>query len=432
MPVAGIVNNRGAALLGTNAYTLTRDGYLTATDTATGEVVWDIATQQNPAEYFTMAPLALSDRIIMGPAGDAPMRGRMEARSAEDGELLWTFWTIPGPGEPGHETWPDNDVYLTGASGLWTTGTFDPDTNLIYWGTANPTPFGDPTLRPGDNLYSSSVVAINADDGALEWYFQYTPNEQWDYDEIGTHQLIEVNGVKQLEHFGRNGFYYVLNATDGTFIAGTQYVNEVTWTAGLDPKTGMPVEYNADLAVGGIQTYALGPYAGDGAAPEFCPNIQGGVNHWPTTYSHRTGMSYGASIEGCETNQLPSDITTGAVVAVRPDGTIAATHDTPFAPYGGTLSTAGGLVFSSTVDGEFFAMNDETLDVLWSINLGSPIEAPPVTYAVNGKQFVVIPVATSNINSLFAGGGYPARGDNPNTASLRNIQRSWTLYFFAL
>jgi len=429
---AGIVNNRGAALLGNTAYTLTRDGYLTATDAGTGEVMWDIATQQNPVEYFTMAPLALEDRIIMGPAGDAPMRGRMEARSAEDGSLLWTFYTIPGPGEPGHETWPDTDIWMTGASGLWTTGSYDPETKLIYWGTANPTPFGDPALRPGDNLYSSSLLAINADDGSLEWYFQYTPNEQWDYDEIGSHQIIAVNGEKRIGHFGRNGFYYSLNAADGTFLNASQYVNEVTWTAGIDEKTGMPIEYDPALAVGGIQQYALGPYAGDNAASTFCPNIQGGVNHWPTTYSHRTGLSYGAAIEGCEVDQAPAPTTTGSVVAVDADGEVVVKLETPFAPYGGTMSTAGGLVFSSTVDGEFFAMDDETLEVLWSVNLGSPIEAPPISYAVDGKQYIAIPVATSNINALFGGGGYPGRGDDPNAALVANMQRTWTLYFFTL
>lgn len=433
---AGIVNNRGAALLGNSVFTLTRDGYLTATDAGTGEILWDIGTQANPAEYFTMAPLALEDRIIMGPAGDAPVRGRMEARSAEDGTLLWTFHTIPGPGEFGHETWPDNDVWMTGASGLWTTGSFDPDTNLIFWGTANPTPFGDPTLRPGDNLFSSALLAINADDGSLAWYFQYTPNEQWDYDEIGTHQLIAAgDGQTRVQHFGRNGFNYVFDAADGTFVNAVQYVNEVTWTAGIDTKTGMPVEYDPALAVGGIQTYAHGAFAGDTQVDRFCPNLQGGVNHQPTSYSPRTGLVYGSSLEACSITEGGFGISpraTGAIVASNADGDIAAKAEIPFMPYGGNLSTAGGLVFSSMVNGDFFAMNDETLEILWNVNLGAVIEAPPITYAVDGQQFIVIPVGTSGINNLFSGGGYPTRGDDPNAALLANMQRTWTLYFFAL
>lgn len=432
---AGIVNNRGAALLGNVVYTITRDGYLTATDAGTGEVLWDVATQQNPEEYFTMAPLALEDRIIMGPAGDAPVQGRMEGRSAEDGSLLWNFNIIPGPGEFGHETWPDNDLYLTGASGLWTTGTYDPESNLIYWGTANPTPFGDPDLRPGDNLFSASVVAINAETGLLDWYFQYTPNEQWDYDEIGTHQLITQDGETRIQHFGRNGFNYVMDATDGTFLAANQYVEEVTWTEGIDEKTGLPVEYDPALAVGGIQQYAHGAFAGETQVARFCPNLQGGVNFQPTSHSLRTGLTYGDTLEGCSITEGGfgiEDRTWGAIVASDWDGGIAVKAEIPFVPYGGNMSTAGGLVFSSMVNGDFFAMDDETLEVLWSVNLGSIIEAPPITYAVDGKQYIAIPVGTSGINAFFGGGGYPTRGDDPNAALLENLQRTWTVFFFAL
>ncbi|MCW5697147.1 MAG: PQQ-binding-like beta-propeller repeat protein [Bauldia sp.] len=433
---AGIVNNRGVALLGDSVYSLTRDGYLTATNAASGEVEWDVATQIDPDEYFTMAPLALEDRIVFGPAGDAPMRGWMEARSAADGSELWRFWTVAGPGEPGGETWPsDSDIYLSGASGLWTTGSYDPDTNLIYWGTANPTPFGDPDLRPGDNLYSSSLVVINAESGALEWYFQYTPNEQWDYDEIGSHQLYDAGGQARVQHFGRNGFAYVLDATDGTFINGVPYVEQITWTAGLDPKTGLPIEYDPALASGGIQQYAHGAFAGETqVAGEFCPNIQGGVNFQPTSHSDRTNWTYGSSIEGCSTAGAfgISERTTGAIVAADVDGNIAAKASIPFVPYGGTVTTGGGLVFSSMVNGDFFAMDDETLEVLWSVNLGSPIDAPPIVYGVNGKEFVAIPVGTSNISSLFSNGGYLAAGDDPNAASVANSQRTWTIYVFAL
>ncbi|MCW5697145.1 MAG: PQQ-binding-like beta-propeller repeat protein [Bauldia sp.] len=435
--IAGINNNRGAALLGDLAYTITRDGYLIATNAATGEVEWDVATQEDPDEYFTMAPMALEDRIIMGPAGDAPMRGWMDARSAEDGSQLWRFWTVAGPGEPGGETWPaDSDIYLSGGSGLWTTGTYDPETNLIYWGTANPTPFGDPTLRAGDNLYSQAVIVIDADNGALQWYFQYTPNDQWDYDEIGTHQLVTTDsGEKRILHFGRNGFTYALNAADGTFINGVPYVNEVTWTAGLDPKTGMPVEYDPALAAGGIQVYAHGAFAGETQVDRFCPNLQGGVNFQPTSVSHRTGLHYGPALEGCSVTEGGfglGDTQTGSIVAMDNEGNIAAKAEIPFVPYGGTLATAGGVVFSNMVNGDFFAMDDETLEILWSVNLGATIDAPPISYAVNGKQYVAVPVGTSNINQLFVGGGYPQRGDDPNAASLMNLQRTWQIFFFTL
>ncbi len=160
------------------------------------------------------------------------------------------------------------------------------------------------------------------------------------------------------------------------------------------------------------------------------------MNHFPTSYSPRTGLSYGSSIEGCwlpgEGIGQPGERTTGAIVATNGDGQVVAKREIAFVPYGGNMSTAGGVTFASDGVGDFFAMNDETLDVLWTVNLGSPIEGPPVSYAVGGKQYVMVPVATSNLNTLFSGGGYPARGDDPNAASLVNIQRTWTLYFFTL
>lgn len=432
----GIVNNRGVALWGDGVFTITRDGFLTFLDAGTGEVVWDVSTEIDPEgdDYFTMAPLALEDRIIYGPAGDAPNRGWIEARSTDTGEVLWHFWLIPGPGEPGGETWPaDSEIYLTGASGLWTTGSYDPDTNYIYWGTANPTPFGDPDLRPGDNLYSAALVVLNSDNGVLEWYFQYTPNEQWDYDEIGSHVLIEGDDGRALvQHYGRNGFAYLLDAVSGEFLNGVQYINELNWTEGLDEKTGMPIEYDPALAAGGIQRYALGAYAGESIVDRFCPAIQGGVNFQPTSYSERTGLVYGSSLEACAVDQGLGETATGAMVAVDSAGEIAIKAEIPYVPYGGNLTTGGGLMFSSQANGDFFAMDDETLEILWSVNLGSQIEAPPISYGVDGKQYIAIPVGTSNVNTFFAGGGYLARGDDPNAASVANQARMWTVFVFAL
>jgi len=435
----GIVNNRGAGLWGDGVFTLTRDGYLTFTNAATGEVEWDVATERDPEgdDYFTMAPMVLEDRVVFGPAGDAPNRGWIEARSTEDGSEIWHFWLIPGPGEPGGETWPaDSDVYLAGCSGLWTTGAYDPESDNIYWGTANPCPFGDPDLRPGDNLYSSALVVINADSGALEWYFQYTPNEQWDYDEIGSHQLIsDDSGRAVVQHFGRNGFNYILDAATGEFINGVQYVDELDWTAGLDPKTGMPVEYDPALAAGGIQRYALGAFAGESAVETFCPAIQGGVNFQPTSYSERTGLVYGSSLEACHSSEggfSLRDSATGAVVGSNAAGEIVVKARTPYNQYGGTVATAGGLVFASEMNGDLFAIDDTTGEELWSVNVGTQIDAPPISYAVNGKQYVAFAVGTSGISNLFAGGGYLGRADDPNAASVLNSQRTWTIYVFAL
>ncbi|MCW5697674.1 MAG: PQQ-binding-like beta-propeller repeat protein [Bauldia sp.] len=429
----GIVNNRGVSLWGDGMFSMTRDGYLTFTNAATGEVEWDVATEIDPEgdDYFTSAVLPLEDRVIFGPAGDAPMRGWMQARSTEDGSELWHFWLIPGPGEPGGETWPaDSDIYLSGATALWTTGAWDPETRLVYWGTSNPTPFGDPDLRPGDNLYSSALVVVNTDTGALEWYFQYTPNEQWDYDEIGSHVLInDDSGRRVVQHFGRNGFNYVLDATTGEFIHGEQYVDQLDWTAGLDPKTGMPVEYDPALAAGGIQRYALGAYAGETQVAAFCPAIQGGVNFQPTSYSERTGLVYGASLEACNLDGSIGETATGAVVASNAAGEIVLKARTPYNQYGGVVATAGGLVFSSEVNGDVFAIDDTTGEELWSFNVGAGIDAPPMSYAVNGKQYVAILVGTSGISTF---NPYVARGDDPNAASFANQQHTWTLYVFTL
>lgn len=438
--IGGLFNNKGVALLGDNVYSITREGYLLATNAASGELVWQVDTQQDPDEDFTMAPVALDGKLIMGPRGDSPMRGRLEARSAVDGSQLWQFWSVPAPGEPGGETWPvENDAYLVGGSGFWVEGTYDPETNILYYGTANPDPTSDPSLRPGDNLYSSSTVALNADTGELVWYYQFVPQDQWDYDENGTNQVIKTDSGTRIGHFGRDGFAYILDASNGDFIKATQYVDEVNWTAGLDPKTGKPVEYNPDLAAGGFQVYPITPrrvldggplaLAGITPAPEICPNIQGGNNHWPTSYSDRTGLMYATAIEGCNlTPADPTRLTTGSVVAVNADGDVVNKVHIPFAPYGGQLTTAGKLLFASMTNGDFFAMDDTTLETLWSINLGSPIEAPPITYAVNGKQYIALPVASS----IVVGHRYARQGDDPNAASLANIQRTWTLYFFTL
>ncbi|MCW5696499.1 MAG: PQQ-binding-like beta-propeller repeat protein [Bauldia sp.] len=433
-----LANNKGVALFGDTVYSAEADGLLIATDAASGEVLWQVDTRIDPDEEFTMAPLALDGMIINGPRGDAPMRGWLDARSTEDGSQIWHFWAVPAPGEPGGETWPaDNDAYLVSGTSFWVTGTYDSESNLLFYGTSNPTPFGDPTLRAGDNLYSQATVALDADTGQLAWYFQYTPQDQWDYDENGTNQVIRTaDGEFRIGHFGRNGFAYILDGATGEFINGVQYVNEVNWTAGLDPKTGMPIEYDPALREGGYQQYAINPYAvaEDGALAAagivrselICPHIQGGNNHWPTSYSDRTGLMYATAIEGCSRGDPAAPIT-GSVIAVDADGNIANKVPIPFAPYGGQLTTAGGLLFSNMVNGDIFAMDDTTLEVLWSFNVGTAIEAPPITYAVDGKQYIAVLVGNGRLSR-----GHAARGEDPSGEPLLNLQPAYTMYFFTL
>jgi alcohol dehydrogenase (cytochrome c) len=421
-------NNKGVALLGNNVYSLAMDGRLIATNADTGEVVWEQTVKDDPKQGFTMAPLAIGNNILIGTAnGDAGGLHFIEARDAATGDSVWKFHTIPGPDEPGGDSWKgDTNAWKDGGGATWGTGTYDPATGLTYWGVGNPHPT-DPTLRPGDNLYTNSLVALNANNGKLAFHFQYTPNESWDYDEIGSHVLVksEVNGEERalVTHFGRNGFYYGLDANNGSFVNGGQYVDKLTWSKGLDPKTGKPVEYDSSLDV---QTY--NPGTRPGGTEEACPNIQGGTNYFPVSFDEQTKKLYAVAIEGCVIGFSISGTTTGSVVQLDPaTGAITKKAATDFIPYGGTLSTAGGLVFTSQTDGTFEARDAESLDVLWSVNLGSQIAAPPITYSVNGKQYLAIEVGASPIFDLL---GYGAKSGDPDQVA--NMQTSATVYFFAL
>ena len=438
----GILNNRGAALLGDAVYTMSPDGRLIATDAATGEVRWEVETQQNPAEYFSMAPLAIDGKLIVGPAGgDGPMRGRIEARSAEDGSLLWTFNTVPGPGEPGHESWGGNS-WETGGVSTWVTGSFDPDKNELIWGLGNPYPDWTPSDRPGDNLYSNSTVALDADSGALSWYFQYTPNDSWDFDEVGSQQLYnaQVNGEdrKLVGHFGRNGFFYNLDFSNGQFVNGSQYLDQVNWTAGIDPKTGKPVEYdpNAEVqsyrAESRVSTSPFDP--SDGEDYKFCPYWEGGVNMFPSTFSPKTGLLYAVAMEGCtyRPTERPEDARiTGTMLAVDiATGQVEKKVDFPWAGRGGTVSTDGGLVFGASVNGDLFAVDDTTLEKLWSINLGTMMDAPPITFEINGKQYVAVAVGPGGVGVDFH--HYAGMSGDPKAADMMNFQKSSTIYVFTL
>ncbi|WP_299731783.1 PQQ-binding-like beta-propeller repeat protein [Devosia sp.] len=431
-------NNKGVALLGNNVYSLSFDGRLTATDAETGDVVWEQLVQTDPKQAFTMSPLAIGNSILIGTAnGDSGGRHWIQSRDATTGDLNWQFNTIPGPDEPGGDSWKDKtNNWENGGGAPWNTGTYDPATNVTYWGVGNPFPAYDPAARPGDNLYTNSLLALDATSGKLDWHFQYTPNDAWDYDEIGAHVLVDttVDGEsrKLVTHFGRNGFYYGIDRASGAFINGGQYVDKVTWTKGLDPKTGMPVEYDASLPV---QTYipTTRPGGLDGKIDPTCPMLQGGTNYFPVSYSPKTARLYAVAFEGCANFNSTAGATVdnvirGSVVQLDPvTGQVTKKRATDFAPYGGVLATAGNVLFSSQIDGSFEAMDAETLDVLWSVNLGSQISAPPITYSVNGKQYVAIEVGASPIDALL---GYTAKGADPDAAA--NMQATATVYFFAL
>ena len=411
-----LVANRGLALAGNNVITGLNNGHVVACDSETGEVVWD-QTIGTTGEGFNAAPLPIGDKILVSQAfGDWATRGYIVALAADTGQELWRWWAVPEPGQPGSETWKcdeagNPDCWKTGGGGMWQTGSYDPESNSVYWGTGNPVPMFDPEYRPGDNLYTNSSVALDPDSGAMKWYFQYTPGDYMDYDEVGPQLLIDtkVNGEdrKVLAHFGRNGLYYNLDRTNGSYIQSGQYVEKLTWTKGIDPKTGMPIEYDPSKS---LQTYAIGPINRAGATANTCPNIQGGTNFFPTGYNPTLGLAYAVSIEGCSDLAVktiaPADVTagqlfqagtstnsgvqTGSVSAVDvATGKMVAQQPTPFPMYSGVMTTPD-LVWAGSTDGTFAAYDAKTLEVKWSMNLGTGIQGSPIAFTAGGKEYIAI------------------------------------------
>ena len=439
--------NRGPSLWQDKVYTNLVDGRVVALDRATGEIVWDeqiartVLGYENmeggpPAEHFvigerfTAAPLSVDGKILVGQAtGDFGTRGWLAAIDAETGAEIWRTYTIPAPGEPGHETWADDhNAWRTGGGSLWTTGSYDVEQRLTIWGTANPVPMFDPEYRPGDNLWTDSALAFDIDTGEIKWGYQYVPNEGWDYDENGVHMLydVEINGEMRsvVGHFARNGFHYQLDRTSGDFIAGTQYVLELNWTAGLDPKTGKPVEYDPSKLV---QTYAPEHTIKRGMERiTACPTAAGGVRWQPPSYNSRTMIAYAAGAEGCSVLGTDGAVpvgaqggnpegagqvflgmggeggggawTAGAISAVDVrTNTLVAKQRLALHNYSGAMATAGGLVFTGNHDGTVAAYDDRTLEPVWSFFAGGDFKAPAISFAVNGKQYVAIIAGASNV-----------------------------------
>jgi alcohol dehydrogenase (cytochrome c) len=242
------VNNRGVALWKDKIISISLDGRLFSLNKATGEMLWERKVADPAvAETLTLAPLVIRDIAIVGVAGgEYGVRGWIDGTDLNTGKQVWRTYTIPGPGEPGHETWKDGkERYKHGGGSVWMTATYDPETDTFYQGIGNAGPDWDPEYRPGDNKWAASVLALNPADGKIKWGFQYTPNDPYDYDEISEHQIInaKVDGQdrKLVVHAARNGFYYVLDRVNGSFVLGKQYVDQLNWTPGLDPSTTIPI-----------------------------------------------------------------------------------------------------------------------------------------------------------------------------------------------
>jgi alcohol dehydrogenase (cytochrome c) len=272
-----------------------------ATDKETGKVVWETSFSDTPDVTFTAAPLAIKDKIIVGAAnGDQGVRDWIAGLDATTGKRMWRQFTIPAPGEPGSKTWKgNNNAWQTGGGAVWVTGTYDPDTNQT--GARNPVPMFDPTYCPGNNLYTNSAISYNPDTGKMNWYFQFTPGDTWDYDEVGTHILIDGDiagqARKLITHSARNGFLYTFDRFNGQTVLAKPYMDNINWTKGIDQKTGKPLEYDPTKD---IQTYAgIGNLTPNEPLKKVCPSIAGGNNYWPSSYSPKTKLLYIPAMTAC-------------------------------------------------------------------------------------------------------------------------------------
>jgi alcohol dehydrogenase (cytochrome c) len=440
------MRNRGAALWGN--LVITGAGIapprIIATDKETGKVVWETSFPDTPDVTFTSAPLAIKDKIVIGAAnGDQGVRDWIGALDAATGKLIWRKFTIPAPGEPGSETWKDNhNAWQTGGGAVWVTGTYDPDSNQTFWGTGNPVPMFDPTYRPGDNLYTNSAISWDPDTGKMNWFFQYTPGDMWDYDAAGTHILIDglVAGQprKLVIHSGRNGFLYAMERSNGQMVLAKPYMDNVNWTKGIDQKTGKPLDYDPAKD---IQTYAgIGNLTPGQPLKKVCPSQAGGNNYWPSSYSPQTKLLYIPALTACTSiaidpekhnkekgwnggNSSTTERFESNLTAVDPvTGEIKKNTHLPYPNYSGTLATGGGLVFLGLLDGTVAAFDATSLEELWKINVGSGFSAPPMTFEANGKQYVAIVSGPSPV----------ARGRLVNTPELKEQRNALVLYVFGL
>ena len=393
-------NNRGVAILGNTLFMSTLDAHLVAVDATSGNLVWDAEVANYKAGHSkTAAPLVVKDKVVTGVAGgEFGIRGFLDSYNASSGALEWRTYTIPGPDDPGNQTW-SGESWRTGGSPTWITGSYDPDLDLIYWGTGNPGPDYNGDMRLGDNLYSDSVLAIDGESGELTWYFQFTPHDVHDWDAIQIPVLADIDYGGQLRKVmmwaNRNAFFYVLDRDTGEFLLGRPFARQ-TWAEGLDAK-GRPIR--------APDTFPTP----DGTIVS--PSVIGGTNWWSPAYSPRTGLFYVNAFDGEAEYFIRDDehqdgvrFTGGGQQAVSAiDNYINAIRaldpktgdrrwEFQITPQSraGILATAGDVIFSGGVDGYFFALDAETGEELWYIALGARVQAAPITYAVDGRQYVTI------------------------------------------
>jgi alcohol dehydrogenase (cytochrome c) len=405
----GMGDNRGVAVYENRVYFTTPDAFLVALDARSGNFLWKSKIAEAKEGYWApAAPLAIQGKIITGIApGDYGMRGFLSAFDAKNGDLLWIWKAIPEPGEPGNETWA-GDSWKTGGGDTWLTGSYDPDLNLIYWGVGNPAPDFDGDVRKGDNLYTESMVALDADTGKLKWYFQFTPHDTSDWDGVEIPVLVDAPFQGQMRKLmvqaNRNGFYYVLDRTNGKFLHGVPFSPGLNWASGLT-KEGRPIR------IPGVEASLRGT--------NVCPSVRGATNWMSPAYSPDTGYFYFEAVDGCA-------IQTKARQTFQPGGhpyDATGSSESPSGPlqtyiralgvttgklqweykltgarmYGaGLVSTAGGLIFAGSPEGSFLALDAKNGKELWHFNAGQTVKASPITYEVRGQQYVAV-AAGSNV-----------------------------------
>ena len=442
------VNNRGVAHADGRIFVGRLDAHVVALDAKTGKELWKTqVTDYTQGSVITSPPTLVKNLVVTGyGGGEYGARGSIVALDQATGKEVWRTQTVPQQGEPGGDTWKGDSGKLGGAV-AWHIGSYDPKLNLVYYGTSNPSPWSA-SVRGNDssdvgkftNLYSASVLAMNADTGKITWHYQFTPHDAWDYD--GVNELVfadyPVDGKKvpAIMQANRNGFFYVIDRANGKLLSAKQYIEGVNWATGIDMKTGTPIEAAGNAKRPGMKR----------KASDICPNLIGGKNWMPVSYSAQTGLVYIPTMNLCmDMEGIQSDYKRGAFYLgvnfdlgkVGPGGHMGGVkawdpvaqkqvwfnkEDLPFT--GGMMSTAGNLLFHGDIKGWFKALDAKTGKELWKFNTGSGISAAPMTYTLDGKQYVaVVSGRTQSIPAFFG-----ALGEKMVAAS----PEGGTLYVFAL
>jgi alcohol dehydrogenase (cytochrome c) len=399
-PCCGRVN-RGLAILGDKVFLGTLDAHVIALDARTGNVIWDVSAVDYRDGYsFTLAPLAVKNLVILGiSGGEYGIRGFIDAYDADTGQRKWRFYTVPGPGEPGHETW-EGDSWKTGGAPAWITGVYDAATNQLFWPTGNPAPSNRGEGRAGDNLYSNTLLALDADTGKLNWYFQFTKHDEHDWDATQVPIMIDSGGRRLIAQANRNGFFYVLDRSTGKLLSATPY-GKVTWSDSKDSE-GWPVanQVSSPTPEGRV----------------VCPGALGKTNWMSPAYSPQTGLFYVTAREQCDvfstapqpyqaghayygSAYFPADETQpywGAVRALDPASGQTKWEFRQVSPsWSGVLTTAGGLAFTGDAEGNFIALDAASGKALWHFQMGAEVYASPMAFALDGKEYVAIAAGSS-------------------------------------